>query len=64
MISLLFIFSLLINYNLRIINTKINLLEEALQRPEFNLTQKLNFYRDLKSLQKDRYIAIITENLE
>lgn len=64
MISFLFIFSLLINYNLRIINSKINLLEEALLRPDFNLTQKLGFYRDIKSLQKDRYIAIITQDLE
>ena len=64
MISFLFIFSLLINYNLRIINSKINLLEEALLRPDFNLTQKLGFYRDIKSLQKDRYIAIITQDLK
>ena len=59
-----FVFGLLINYNIRIINSKINLLEEAIQRPEFNLTQKLGFYRDIKSLQRDRYIAIITEELE
>ena len=61
---LTFVFGLLINYNIRIINSKINLLEEAIQRPEFNLTQKLGFYRDMKSLQRDRYIAIITEELE
>ena len=59
-----FVFGMLINYNIRIINSKINLLEEAIQRPEFNLTQKLGFYRDMKSLQRDRYIAIITEELE
>jgi len=64
MVYILFVLSLLINYNLRIINVKINILEEALLKPEFNLTQKLGFYRDIKSLQKDRYIAIITQDLE
>ena len=33
--------ALLINYNLRIINSKIRLFEAALERPEFNVSQKL-----------------------
>ena len=57
---LTFVFGRLINYNIRIINSKINLLEEAIQRPEFNFTQKLGFYRDMKSLRS----GIITEELE
>jgi hypothetical protein len=58
------LFSLLINYNLRIINSKIKLFETALTRPDFNLTQKLGFYRELKKLEKDRYLAIITEDID
>ena len=56
--------ALLVNYNLRIINSKIRLFEAALERPEFNVSQKLGFYRELKNLESDRYIAIITEGLE
>ena len=56
--------ALLVNYNLRINNTKIRLFEAALDRPEFNVSQKLGFYRELKKLERDRYIAVITEGLE
>lgn len=63
-ISLLFALSLLINYNLRIINSKIRLFEAALDRSEFNISQKLGFYTELEKLNRDRYIAIITEELE
>ena len=55
--------ALLVNYNLRIINSKIRLFEAALDRPEFNVSQKLGFYRELKKLERDRYIAVITEGL-
>jgi hypothetical protein len=63
-ISLLLLLSLLVNYNLRIINSKIRLFESALERPEFNVSQKLGFYRELKKLQRDRYIAIVAEHLD
>lgn len=63
-ISLLFALSLLINYNLRIINSKIRLFEAALDRSEYNISQKLGFYVELEKLNRDRYIAIITEELE
>lgn len=56
--------ALLVNYNLRIINSKIRLFEAALERPEFNVSQKLGFYRELKKLERDRYIAVITEGLD
>ena len=56
--------ALLINYNLRIINSKIRLFEAALERPEFNVSQKLGFYRELKKLERERYIAIIADHLE
>jgi hypothetical protein len=64
MISILFALSLLLNYNLRIINSKIRLFEAALDRSEFNISQKLGFYIELEKLNQDRYIAIITEELE
>lgn len=51
------------NYNLKIINSKIRLFEGALERPEFNVSQKLGFYRELKKLERDRYIAIVAEDL-
>ena len=63
-ISLVFALSLLINYNLRIINSKIRLFEAALDRSEFNISQKLGFYTELEKLNRDRYLAIITEELE
>lgn len=56
--------ALLLNYNLRIINSKIRLFEAALERPEFNVSQKLGFYRELKKLERERYIAIIADHLE
>lgn len=62
--SLLFLLSLLVNYNLRIIDSKIRLFESALERPEFNVSQKLGFYKELKKLERDRYIAIIAEHLD
>lgn len=60
-ICILFTGALLVNYNLRIINTKIRLFEAALDRPEFNVSQKLGFYKELKKLERDRDIALITE---
>ena len=56
--------ALLVNYNLQIINSKIRLFEAALERPEFNVTQKLGFYNELKKLERDRYIAIVADHLE
>lgn len=64
MFSVLFTLTLLLNYNLRIINSKIRLFEAALDRSEFNISQKLGFYTELEKLNRDRYIAIITEDLE
>lgn len=64
MVIILFALSLLLNYNLRIINSKIRLFEAALDRSEFNISQKLGFYVELEKLNRDRYIAIITEELE
>jgi len=40
------------------------LFEAALERPEFNVSQKLGFYRELKKLERDRYIAIVAEHLD
>jgi len=63
-ISLLLQLALLVNYNLRIINSKIKLFEAALDRTDYNVSQRLGFYRELKKLERDRYIAIITEDLD
>jgi hypothetical protein len=54
----------LLNYNINVINSKINLIEKTIVKPEYNFTQKLNLARELSKLKKDRYIAIITEDLE
>jgi hypothetical protein len=63
-LSLLLIFSLLINYNIKVINSKMDIIEKSIMKPEYNFTQKLKLARELSKLKKDRYIAIITEDLE
>jgi hypothetical protein len=54
----------LLNYNIKVIVSKIDLIEKAIIKPEYNFTQKLKLGRELAKLKKDRYIAIITEDLE
>jgi hypothetical protein len=54
----------LLNYNIKVIVSKIDLIEKAIIKPEYNFTQKLKLGRELSKLKKDRYIAIITEDLE
>jgi hypothetical protein len=56
--------SFLLNYNINVINSKMELIEKAIVKPEYNLSQKLKLARELSKLKKDRYIAIITEDLE
>lgn len=53
----------LLNYNINVINSKMELIEKALVKPDYNFTQKLKLGRELSKLKKDRYIAIITEDL-
>jgi len=60
----LLMYCYLLNYNINVINSKINLIEKTIVKPEYNFTQKLNLARELSKLKKDRYIAIITEDLE
>jgi hypothetical protein len=62
-IILIFI-SFLLNYNIRVINSKMEIIEKAIVKPEYNLSQKLKLARELSKLKRDRYIAIITEDLE
>lgn len=54
----------LLNYNINVINSKINLIQKAIVNPDYNFTQKLKLGRELSKLKKDRYIAIITEHLK
>jgi hypothetical protein len=54
----------LLNYNINVINSKMELIEKAIVKPEYNISQKLKLARELSKLKKDRYIAIITEDLE
>jgi hypothetical protein len=60
----LLMYCYLLNYNINVINSKINLIEKTIVKPEYNFTQKLNLARELSKLKKDRYIAIITEDLK
>ena len=53
----------LLNYNIKVINSKMELIEKAIVKPEYNISQKLKLARELSKLKKDRYIAIITEDL-
>jgi hypothetical protein len=57
-------FVYLLNYNINVINSKMDLIQKALVKPDYNFTQKLKLARELSKLKKDRYIAIITEDLE
>lgn len=41
-----------------------DLIKKAIVKPDYNFTQKLKLGRELSKLKKDRYIAIITEDLE
>ena len=54
----------LLNYNIKVIDSKIDLIKKAIVKPDYNFTQKLKLGRELSKLKKDRYIAIITEDLE
>jgi hypothetical protein len=62
--TILIVISFLLNYNINVINSKMELIEKAIVKPEYNLSQKLKLARELSKLKKDRYIAIITEDLE
>jgi len=53
----------LLNYNINVINSKMDLIKKAIVKPDYNFTQKLKLGRELSKLKKDRYIAIITEDL-
>jgi hypothetical protein len=62
--TLLLAFAYLLNYNINVINSKIDLIKKSIVKPDYNFTQKLKLGRELSKLKKDRYIAIITEDLE
>jgi hypothetical protein len=62
--TILIVISFLLNYNIKVINSKMEIIEKAIVKPEYNLSQKLKLARELSKLKKDRYIAIITEDLE
>lgn len=62
--TIFIVISFLLNYNINVINSKMELIEKAIVKPEYNISQKLKLARELSKLKKDRYIAIITEDLE
>ena len=62
--TLLLTIAYLLNYNINVINSKMNLIQKAIVSPDYNFTQKLKLGRELSKLKKDRYVAIITEHLE
>ena len=62
--TILLAFVYLLNYNIKVINSKMDLIQKTIVKPEYNFTQKLKLARELSKLKKDRYIAIITEDLE
>jgi len=62
--TLLLTIAYLLNYNINVINSKMDLIKKTIVKPEYNFTQKLKLARELSKLKKDRYIAIITEDLE
>lgn len=62
--TLLLAFAYLLNYNINVINSKMDLIKKSIVKPDYNFTQKLKLGRELSKLKKDRYIAIITEDLE
>ena len=62
--TLLLALAYLLNYNINVINSKMDLIKKSILKPDYNFTQKLKLGRELSKLKKDRYIAIITEDLE
>ena len=62
--TLLLTIAYLLNYNINVINSKMDLIKKTIVKPEYTFTQKLKLGRELSKLKKDRYIAIITEDLE
>ena len=62
--TIFIVISFLLNYNIKVINSKMELIEKAIVKPEYNISQKLKLGRELSKLKKDRYIAIITKDLE
>jgi hypothetical protein len=62
--TLILAIAYLLNYNINVINSKMDLIKKTIVKPEYNFTQKLKLGRELSKLKKDRYIAIITEDLE
>jgi hypothetical protein len=62
--AILLTIAYLLNYNIKVINSKMELIQKAIVKPEYNISQKLKLARELSKLKKDRYIAIITEDLE
>ena len=61
--TLLLTIAYLLNYNINVINSKMNLIQKAIVSPDYNFTQKLKLGRELSKLKKDRYIAIKFYNL-
>ena len=57
---LLFI-AYLLNYNINVINSKIDLIKKAIVKPDYNFTQKLKLGRELSKLKKDNRFYLDTD---
>lgn len=54
----------ILNYNIKIIKHKINLLENAVASPNYTLIEKANYINRIEDLKRDYYIALIQSDLE
>ena len=54
----------ILNYNIKIIKHKINLLENAVAIPNYTLIEKASYINRIEELKRDYYIALIQSDLE
>jgi hypothetical protein len=54
----------ILNYNIKIIKHKINLLEHAIASPNYTLIEKASYINRIEDLKRDYYIALIQSDLE
>lgn len=54
----------ILNYNIKIIKHKINLLENAVASPNYTLIEKASYINRIEELKMDYYLALIQSDLE
>jgi len=63
-VHILVLIMTILNYNIKIIKHKINLLENAIASPNYTLIEKANYINRIEDLKRDYYIALIQSDLE